>query len=284
MKTDRRKFFKMAGISALAMGSIPSMKSFASPVNAFLSAKQGIEIGVASYSLRELNIEQVIQSMKELDLTRICLKSMHLPLQSSDQEIRQVISRLKQEGLDPYGCGVVYMKSKEDVDRAFHYAKVAGFKTMVGVPNYELLDYVEEKVKKNDIIVAIHNHGPADLPYPRPVDILSRIKGRDKRLGVCLDVAHVARIELDPVQAIRDCGDRLYDVHLRDNSEPNPNGRSTRPGKGSLDLPMIMKTLSEVNYKGVYAIEYENEKNNPVPGIAETAGYLRGIHDTLTMQ
>lgn len=284
MKTSRRKFFKLAGISALAMGGYPSIKSFASPLNGVVPAKQGFEIGVASYSLRELNLEQVIQSMKELDLNKICLKSMHLPLESTDQEITQAISRLKKGGLDPYACGVVYMKSKEEVDRAFHYAKVAGFKIMVGVPNYELLDYVEEKVVKNDIIIAIHNHGPADLPYPRPEDILSRIKGRDKRLGVCLDVSHVARIGLDPVQAIRDCGDRLYDIHLRDNSEPNPNGKSTRPGKGSLDLPQIMDTLSDVNYTGVYAIEYENEKYNPVPGIAETAGYLRGIHDTLTMQ
>ncbi len=283
MKTNRRKFFKMAGVSAMALGGA----QFISPFEAFaknsLDEVLDFEIGIASYGLRELNLDQMIDAMKSLDLKKICLKNHHLSLDSTEDEIRNVISRLKQTGLDPYACGVVYMKSEEEVDRAFHYAKVAGFKIMVGVPNYELLDYVEEKVKQEDIIVAIHNHGPADLPYPAPEDIMSRIKGRDKRIGMCMDVAHVARLGLDPVKAIRESADRLYDIHLRDNSHPSKKGGCTRPGKGTLPLPLVIKTLMEVGYNGVYTIEYSRDKNNPVPGTAETVGYLRGINNTLKL-
>lgn len=282
MKTSRRKFFGLAGVSALALGGFPPLRALASVTNNSLSETSEFEIGIASYSLRAMNLDQVIEAMKDFDLRKVCIKSMHLPLDSNDDEIRNVISRFKEADLDPYGCGVVYMKSKVEVDRAFHYAKVAGFKIIVGVPNYDLLDYVEEKVKQEDMIVAIHNHGPADLPYPRPEDIMSRIEGRDKRMGMCMDVAHVARLGLDPVQAIRESAERLYDVHLRDNTAPTKEGRCARAGKGSLNLPLIMKTLMDVGYKGVYAIEYEKDKNNPVPGIAETVGYLRGIKDTLT--
>ena len=281
MKTCRRKFFKKAGISAMAFGGVQFMNPLASIAKSYSDEESDFEIGIASYGLRELNLDQMIDAMKELDLTKVSLKSHHLPLDSTDDEIRNVIARIKQAGLDPYACGVMYMKTETEVDRAFNYAKAAGFKIIVGVPNYELLDYVEEKVKQEDIIVAIHNHGPADLPYPAPEDIMSRIKDRDKRLGMCMDVAHVARLGIDPVKAIRDSADRLYDLHLRDNTYPGKEGRCARPGKGSLNLPMIMKTLMDVDYKGTYTIEYSSEKNNPVPGTAETAGYLRGIKNTL---
>lgn len=283
MKTNRRKFFKMAGVSAMAIGSVQFMNPLTLIAKDDPDADSDFEIGIASYGLRELSLDQLIEAMKSFDLKKICLKSHHLALDSTDDEIRNVITRLKQADLDPYACGVVYMKTEEEVDRAFHYAKVAGFKIIVGVPNYELLDYVEEKVKHEDIIVAIHNHGPADLPYPAPEDIMSRIKGRDKRLGMCMDVAHVARLGIDPVKAIRESADRLYDVHLRDNTHPSEKGRCARPGKGSLNLPLILKTLLDVGYKGVYTIEYTLDKNNPVLGTAETAGYLRGIMNTLKL-
>lgn len=282
MKTSRRKFFRMAGISAMAIGGTQFMNPFTSLANSNPEVASDFEIGIATYGLRELSLDKMIEAMKNIDLKKVCIKSHHLPLDSTDDEIKNVIGRLKEAGLDPYGCGVVYMKTEEEVDRAFHYAKVAGFKIIVGVPNYELLDYVEEKVKHYDIIVAIHNHGPADLPYPAPEDIMSRVKGRDKRLGMCMDVAHVARLGLDPVKAIRESADRLYDVHLRDNTHPSKKGGCARAGKGSLNLPEIIKTLKDVDYKGVYAIEYTLEKFNPVPGTAETVGYLRGINDTLT--
>ena len=36
---------------------------------------------------------------------------------------------------------------------------------IVGVPNYDLIEYAEQKVKEYDIKLAIHNHGPEDALY-----------------------------------------------------------------------------------------------------------------------
>jgi hypothetical protein len=52
------------------------------------------------------------------------------------------------------------MKNNETVDLAFEYAKKAGVNMIVGAPNYELLPYVEKKIKEYDLKLAIHNHGP----------------------------------------------------------------------------------------------------------------------------
>jgi inosose dehydratase len=278
--TNRRKFFKTAAMASLGIAGL-SRVDFAT-ANVHSSNQQSFEIGIATYGLRKLSVYQLIEAMRTMQLSKMSIKSMHLPMDASEEEIKTRIAMFKDAGLEPYACGVVYMKSKDDVDNAFRYAKAAGFKVMVSVPNYELLDYVEEKVKAHDIMIAIHNHGPDGLPYPTPQDVLERVKNRDKKMGICMDVAHVARAGEDPVIAIKESADRLYDVHLRDNSAPAKEGNCVRPGKGTLDIPAIMKTLKEINYQGVYCIEYSTEANNPVPGNLETAGYLRGVYNAQT--
>lgn len=65
-----------------------------------------------------------------------------------------------------YAVGPIYMKSEEEIDRAFDYAKRVGVKLIVGVPNYELLPYVDKKVKEYDFHYAIHLHGPDIKTYP----------------------------------------------------------------------------------------------------------------------
>jgi hypothetical protein len=37
-----------------------------------------------------------------------------------------VAAKVRDAGLDLYGCGVVYMKNEAEVNRAFEYAKAAG--------------------------------------------------------------------------------------------------------------------------------------------------------------
>ena len=152
---------------------------------------------------------------------------------------------------------------------------------IVGVPEYRYLDLVEQKVKAYDIKLAIHNHGPDGMPFPSAMDAYERIKDKDRRLGICIDVAHIARSGIDPVEEIYAVKERLFDVHLRDNTANNKEGTACRPGKGTLDLPAIIRALKDVGYNGVYTIEYGIEEDNPLTGTALTAGYIQGILDAL---
>ena len=69
---------------------------------------------------------------------------MHLPLDSSDETIHKTVALCKEKGVDLYGGGVIYMKTKEEVDQAFHYAKTAEMEMIIGVPNYDLLEKLKE--------------------------------------------------------------------------------------------------------------------------------------------
>ena len=90
------------------------------------------------------------------------------------------------------------MKSEAEVDRAFVYAKSAGFKMIIGVPTYELLPYTSKKAQEYDIPVAIHNHGPDNPLFPTPQSAYERIASLDRRLGLCMDVGHTQRSGVDP--------------------------------------------------------------------------------------
>jgi sugar phosphate isomerase/epimerase len=64
--------------------------------------------------------------------------------------------------------------------------------------------------------MAIHNHGPGDNLYRSPKDVYDKVKGLDKRMGLCIDIGHVVRIGEDPAMWAEKFKDRLYDIQLKD--------------------------------------------------------------------
>ncbi len=240
-------------------------------------ARLPFELGVASYTFREFDLTAAIAMTRRVGLRRICLKDFHLPPAGSAADIAAVVRRVREAGLDPYGCGVIYMKTPDEVERAFAYAKAGGMGLIVGVPGHELLPLVEKKVKESGIKLAVHNHGPGDLLYPTPASVLERVKGLDPRLGLCLDVGHCQRSGVDPSEAARECGGRLLDIHLKDVTAATKDGAAVEAGRGVVDLPRFLRTLVGLDFRGTAAFEYEKDGKDPLPGLAESAGYVRGV-------
>ena len=169
------------------------------------------------------------------------------------------------------------MKTQQEVESTFAYAVNAGLKMIIGVPNHELLPFVNEKVKSTDIMLAIHNHGPGDKLYTSPADVYERVKALDKRIGLCIDIGHVQRIGLDPALMIDRYQDRLYDMHMKDVDKTAEDGSPLEIGRGVIDIPKVIKTLKKIAYKGNVSFEYEKDGKDALPGLAESVGYIRGV-------
>lgn len=274
MKFSRAGFLKL---STLAVPAITA--SGFSPVTEKSGsfADQTLKLGLASYTLRKYSLDDTIVIAKKLELKSIALKSMHMPLESSAEDLKAIAEKVRAAGLDLYGAGVIYMKSKEEVVKAFEYAKNAGIPTIVGVPNHDLLAFVDEQVKSSGIRVAIHNHGPGDDLYSSPADVFEKIKNFDPRIGLCIDIGHVQRIGQQPAAMIEKYSKRLFDIHMKDVSSNDARGTPVEIGRGTIDIPLVLKTLKKVGYKHIIAIEYEKDEQEPVPGLAGSTGYLRGV-------
>jgi len=234
-------------------------------------------LGMASYTLRLFPVDQAIEMTKRLGLTRICFKDFHLKLDATPEQIAETVAKVRTAGLELYAGGVIYMKSEAEVDRAFAYAKAAGLKMIIGVPTYELLPYTNRKVQEYDIPVAIHNHGPDNPLFPTPQSAYERIASLDRRLGLCMDAGHTQRSGIDPADSAEKYIDRLFDVHIKDTSAATAQGRTVEIGRGVIDIPKLLKTLKRLNFKGTLALEYEKDEKDPLPGSAESIGYLRGV-------
>jgi inosose dehydratase len=274
MKYKRNEFLKLAGlgISGLMTEVAAGKEVGLKPADDFK-----LNYGVTTYTFRDFNLADTIKMSLRLGLTNISLKAMHLPLESSPADIKRLAEQVRAAGLNLYGAGVIYMKTAQEVETTFAYAVNAGLKMIMGVPNHELLPLVEEKVKSTNIIMAIHNHGPGDKLYTSPKDVYDRVKNLDKRIGLCIDIGHTQRIGLDPSVMLERYRDRLYDMHMKDVDKEGENGQPVEIGRGIIDIPTVIRTLKKINYQGTVSFEYEKDGKDPLPGLAESVGYVRGV-------
>ncbi len=274
MKLTRKDFLKTLSVTGTA--AMLGMK----PATAFSAPKVDsypFKMGLASYSFRKFSLEETIEMSKRLGMEKIALKSMHMPLDASPAEIKAAAKKVRDAGLDLYGAGVIYMKTEDEVNTAFEYAKTAGLDMIIGVPAHELLPLVDKKVKEYDIKVAIHNHGPGDDLYSSPNDVYAKVKDLDERIGFCIDIGHVVRIKEDPAALIKKYKDRLYDLHFKDVNKAEADGTPVEVGRGVIDIPSVLKALLKINYSGSLGLEYEKDGDDPLAGAAESVGYVKGV-------
>ncbi len=272
---SRRDFLKLTGVSMLAGVTASSCQT--KQIETKPKGYERLKLSVASYTFRNFSLDETLVMMQRLAIKYIALKSMHLPLESSPEAIKTAVEKVKKAGITLYGGGVIYMTEKEHVDQAFEYAKIAGMKTIIGVPSYNLLDLVDQKVKEYDIKVAIHNHGPGDETYPSPQSVYDKVKNLDQRIGLCMDIGHTMRIGIDPADAAEMYFDRLLDLHVRDVDQANADGKTVPIGRGVIDFTRFLNILIKNNYTEHVSLEYDQEKTDPLPASAECFGFLKGV-------
>ena len=189
---------------------------------------------------------------KRVGLDRICLKSMHLPLDAKPDQITAVVDKVKRAGLILYGGGVISMKTERDIVQAFEYAKAAGMHTITAAPIPDVLPILDQRIKDYDIVVAIHNHGPGDRHFPTPQSVYDAVKSLDHRIGLCIDIGHTVRIGADLLGSVRQLwGPPLRPAHQgRDGGDPARPRGAARPWNHRLPRPGAGLDRSEVQRSG----------------------------------
>jgi sugar phosphate isomerase/epimerase len=281
----RRSFLKLAALGAA--GAALSEFGTASRVGAqpvynlagSTAATKGLKLGVASYSLRNFSRQQAIGMTNSLGTPYINLKSMHLPYDAAPAEIAAARAEIEAAGLQIVGGGMITFETDTDdgVRKYFDYAKAAGMPLIVGTSKPDVLPRIEKFVKRYDIKLAIHNHGPEDPDFPSPYDVLEAVKGMDPRMGLCMDIGHTVRTGTDPVRAAADAGARLLDMHAKDLRDLRDKESQCAVGEGKIPIAALFRQLEAMRYSGYVNLEYEIEPDNPMPGMKQSFSYMRGV-------
>lgn len=279
---SRRTLLRLAAASA-ALPFLPAHGASAAPADPVKRVRP-LKLGIASYSLRKLPLDRVIQTCQEAQVQYVAFKDVHLPRTDPPETTRALRQKVEAAGLTIMGGGTITWNKNDEAEirKDFEYAKNAGMPLMVVSPAPETLDTVEKLVKEYNIKTAIHNHGPEDKWYPAPKDALAKLEKRDPRMGICMDIGHATRAGADIIASVTMAGPRLLDLHIKDLSDKTKRESQVEVGKGLLDIPSLFRALLKARFAGHVSLEYEINENDPVSGIKESLGYMKGVVDALT--
>src|SRR5688572_8541417 len=207
---SRRQF--LAGAAALAAAG-PAVAA-QRPNDAF----GGFNVGIQSYTFRNFNLEQALRRTADLGLRYIELFRNHVPLTSTEAQIKAARNLMREHNITPIAFGVErFTRDHVANRRIFEFARNLGVRYLSADPEPDSFESLDKLTGEFDIKIAIHPHGPVggrDNPmlhrwYSAEV-ILEAVRNHDRRIGTCLDTGHLIRSaqpphnrKLDPAQQIR---------------------------------------------------------------------------------
>ena len=280
MKKSRRQFIESAGAGFLAIGvssSLPAVKLFETKSESQSVKDDLFKFAVAGWTFNKYKLEPSLDMMARVDMHYLCIKDFHLPLDSTPEQISAFHEKLKTKGVTGYAVGPISMKSEAEADQAFEYCKRVGVKMVVGVPEHILLPYINKKVKEYGFNFAIHNHGYGDKLFPTVESVYLKVKDLDPRIGMCHDIGYSMLMGIDPVAVTIKYASRIFDIHVKDVTSASAEGKDCELGRGVIDFPSFIKALRQIKYKGMCSLEFEKDNTDPLPGIAESVGYFKGV-------
>lgn len=277
MSLTRRSVLKAVTLSA-AYGAIGPLKFLSASPNANDDKQfHGLRVGVASYSLRAFPAADMLQSIHRLGVRYLSLKEVHLPLSSTLEQRQQLRQQAEDLGLTITSCGVIYLKNDEEqMHQALDYVRDIGASVAVVGVSREMLPLLDKVIKNYELKIAIHNHGPKDKLFPSPLQVYEAVKGLDHRIGLCMDIGHTFRMHEDLVADVKKTRDRLYSMHFKDLDSDHVDAKDVPVGTGVLPIAQLLRELLRSNYTEEIQLEYEAESKDPLPGMAESLGFMRG--------
>jgi len=229
----------------------------------------GFPIGVQTISLRKYALPEALRHLQGMGVRYVEFSaSSHLPATASDEQIATARRLATEAGLTITAQGVNRFSNDHAANkRVFEFARKLGIRTITAnpQPDAETLDSLDRLVAEYDIRIAIHNHGPGTL-YDKLDSVVQAVKGRDARIGACVDCGHFLSSGEDPLRCLLTLAKRVHGVHLKDHAEFGKKSDNVVLGKGHLDVVALFKGLRQIQFPadGALSLEYEAHPDNPL--------------------
>lgn len=133
------------------------------------------------------------------------------------------------------------------------------------------LDRVSEMAADKGLVATYHPHLTTIVENP---DELARIMELSS-IGFCPDTGHLAAAGGNPAALIREYGDRVKHVHLKD-VVPEPFGW-TPLGEGTLDFTDIVTAVTEIGYDSWLVVELDEYAGPPIDAARTSKAHLDAI-------
>lgn len=238
-----------------------------------------MELGIQSYCLRGIEDNAAVaDAVKACGLRRIELCRRHASW-DDPAAFGELAEQYRSAGVTVVSIGVNRIDTDRDAAaKLFECAEAAGLTRMsVDLPLEgidEAIAIADELSERYGVVVGIHNHGGRHWLGSRTA--LRWVFGKSSpRIGLNLDTAWALDAREDAIEMVREFGDRLHLVHIKDFIfNRDRTQEDVVVGTGNLDLRVLDATLREVGFSGEAILEYEGDVDNPLPALRECVGMV----------
>ena len=228
------------------------------------------KIGCQAWSFNAYTLEETLEKMESLDIKYLEMypKQRMSPSDSSfttfkmpKDQIVKLKSMLKKHHVKVISYGVISLRKRSDWVQLFVFAKEMGIKTIVTEPDQNQIPVIDELCQKYKIYAAIHNHAKPKRHWWNPANVKDGILNRSKYLGVCADVGHWKRSDLDIISSLKLLEGKIFELHVKDVDVPTLNAKWVPMGEGIIPWSDVFQELKRQNFKGNYIIEHVAKKD-----------------------
>lgn len=233
-----------------------------------MEASMTERLGVQSWCFREFKTSgQVVEGLKACGVSRLEICGVHIDVAKNAEA---TLKAYENAGITISALGVCgFGKDEVAARKAFEFAVMAGFPAIGADLHEGGLPLAERLCAEYGKKIAVHNHGRKHaLGSVAALEKLFAESGPN--IGLCLDTAWMLDSGEEPVEIAEKFKERLYGVHIKDFVFDRAGKEiDVVAGTGNLKLEKLAAFLKRIDYKGYLTIEYEGEKENPVPSLSE---------------
>lgn len=243
------------------------------------------ELGVALYSFNRFSFPETLEKSQQAGVGIVEGFFFHnlgeeyggkRLAELTDSELEVLKTQIQKSNLR-YKSMYAGGKSLEEWATLFERGKMLGAEFLVGEPEPELWDGINEMAGKYGMKMAIHQHAEGKSRFWHPDSVLVAIGDREN-FGACGDLGHWVRSGLDPVQCLKTLEGHLISIHAKDLDEfGNQEANDVKVGTGVIDYPAVMEELKRQEFSGPIYVECEHDWENNLEDVKYAVEYIEGL-------
>jgi sugar phosphate isomerase/epimerase len=262
-------------------------------VNRIDSKFNGVQLGVQSYSFRDLPLDSAIAAMREIGIGECELFMGHVEPQNLEgtalkdwrlktplSYFREVRSKFDDAGiaLPAYSLNFRDNFSDEELDRGFEMTKAMGVDIITTSTTLTCAKRLAPLAAKYNVRVAMHGHDETDKPneFSTP-ESFAKALAMSKQFYINLDIGHFSAAGYDPVSYIEEHHSKILTLHIKDRKKNH--GPAVPFGQGDTPIRQVLVLLKEKRYAIPANIEYEYNDDhgglNTVAEVKKCFGYCK---------
>ena len=276
------------GAAQFALGDLPAPTVPSGRLTPAIAAQEKLAwpLGMTAYTFHRYTLFDTIEKTEGVGLAYLgglsfqkVSKDIDKPFdaQLSDDELKAIRLTLDDAGVRMLTCFYARNPGEEQGCRAvFEFARKMGIETLISEPPLASLDTIESFCDDYEINLALHNHDQKASPnYWSPEAIMKVCAGRGPRIGVCADLGYWMRSGIDPLDALKTLGQRLFVVQMHDLNELTLQGHDVPWGTGVGRTEAFLKELYRQGIQPqMFSLEYSYDWEDSLPEVTQSARFF----------